>query len=451
MSNDYLVVRKSQPLRGEARLAGAKNAVLPIMASLILTRGVSRIYNVPCSTDVAQMVDLLIDLGAQITFDRDARELYIDTTSLDRYSVCPKIMGKMRASAVVAGPLLARFGRAEIALPGGCLIGKRPIDIHVKSFRKLGIAVKEEGTYLRVKREGFSKKHASRRVAFEYPSVGATENIMMLATVLPGDTTIINAAMEPEVLDLIDVLQKMGADIEALPGATIRISGVTELRPIEHVVIPDRLEAGSIILAACISGGEVTIPDAIPQHMDLFLDKLAAMGHTIKTGLSDSAWGPRGIRVKACSEPEAVSFKTGPHPGFPTDLQAPMMAVQCVANGTSVIEETVFENRFMHCKELQKMGAQIDVHGNTATVRGVEDLYGAEVIASDIRASCALTLAGLVAIGTSRVTGAHHWQRAYDSLDLKLAALGGDLYLAQPDKQKELLKTVEGIGFPVRA
>ena len=451
MSNDYLVVRKSQSLCGDARLAGAKNAVLPIMASLILTRGVSRISNVPCSTDVAQMVNLLVDLGAQITFDRNARELYIDTSNLDRYSVRPKIMGKMRASTVVAGPLLARFGRAEIALPGGCLIGERPIDIHVKSFRKLGIGVKEEGAYLRVKREGLSKKRASRRISFEYPSVGATENIMMLASVLPGDTTIINASLEPEVLDLIDVLKKMGANVEAQAGAIIRICGVTELKPIEHAVIPDRLEAGSIILAACITGGEVCIPDAVPHHMDLFLDKLVEMGHTVQTGLTVSADGPRGIRVKACNEPEAVSFKTGPYPGFPTDLQAPMMAIQSVANGTSIIEETVFENRFMHCKELQKMGAQIDVHGNTATVRGVEDLYGAEVIASDIRASCALAIAGLVAQGTTRVTGAHHWQRAYDSLDLKLADLGGDIYLASPDMREELLRTVEGFGLPIRA
>jgi UDP-N-acetylglucosamine 1-carboxyvinyltransferase len=258
----------------------------------------------------------------------------------------------------------------------------------------------------------------------EYPSVGATENLMMAATLTKGVTRIVNAALEPEVLGLVAILQKMGAKITILPAATIEIEGVEQLRAVEHEVIYDRLEAGALLLAAAVTGGEIYLPQAPAYAMDIFLMKLQEMGHHLEIGAHDI-----GVRLKATNAPKAVSFKTVPYPGFPTDLQAPMMAAQCLAEGVAVIEETVFENRLTHVRELQKMGAQIKVDRNVAVVTGVDELYGAQVIASDIRASCALVLAGLVAKGTTYMSGVHHWKRGYDALEQKLALLGARVIL----------------------
>ena len=266
----------------------------------------------------------------------------------------------------------------------------------------------------------------TKKLVLEYPSVGATENLLMAATLTRGTTHIINAALEPEVLDLVTVLKKMGAKISVLPPATIEIEGVEDLHAIEHSIIPDRLEAGALLLAAAITGGEISIPDAPAYALDVFLFKLEEMGHFIEIGKNDV-----GIKLRATPSPRAVSFKTGPFPGFPTDLQAPMMAAQCLAEGASVIEETVFENRFLHVRELQKMGAQIAVEYNKATVKGVDSLYGSSVIATDIRGSCALVLAALVAKGTTTMTAIHHWRRGYESLDKKLALLGARISLGQ--------------------
>lgn len=422
MADWYLLTKQSDPIKGEVLVGGAKNAVLVIMASLLLTRGVSRLRNVPASTDVLHMVDLLRSLGAHVSFDQQQHILEVDTSFVHKWRVSPDIMRKMRASILVMGPLLVRFSKAEIALPGGCVIGARPIDYHLKNFAKMGVRINERGSYLNVSTDCL----CAHELVLDYPSVGATENLMMAAVGTVGTTTIINAAIEPEVIDLVTVLQKMGAHIKIVPPASLEITGVSELNPIEHDIVADRLEAGVLLLAAAITGGSVSIPNARADHLDLLLLKLEEMGHHIMIGPDK-----QGITVTATDVPRAVSFKTAPYPGFPTDLQAPMMALQCVAQGKSVIEETVFENRLLHVRELQKMGAQIDLHGNQAIITGVDELYGAHVIATDIRASSALVLAGLVAKGTMVMTGIQHWMRGYERLEHKLSLLGASVELKQ--------------------
>lgn len=426
MSNGYILIKKSPPLSGTVELVGAKNAVLVIIASLILTNGVSVLENVPNSADVLQMITLLEDLGAVITFDQEKNILTVDTQNISKFEVKPEIMNKMRASILVAGPLLARFGRAKVAFPGGCLLGARPIDYHLSGFKKMGTIIETHDYFINLTLKPYQELQDLTRLVLEYPSVGATENLMMLAALKKGVTEIVNAAIEPEVLDLIDILTKMGAKIDCSQGQVIRIVGVSKLNAVNHSIVPDRLEAGAILLAAAITGGSISLPQARADHMDLFLEKLSEMGHHIQTGTNPTSDKPhQGIQFTATKTPVAASFKTGPYPCFPTDLQAPMMAALCVANGTSLVEETVFENRLLHIKELQKMGAQITRDGNTkATIRGVEMLYGTEVIATDIRASCALVLAGLVAQGQTKITGIHHWRRGYEKLEHKLAALG---------------------------
>ena len=423
MSNSYLLINPSKPLSGTVSVSGAKNAVLTIIASLIITNGKSVLHNVPSSSDVLQMIDLLLDLGAKVNFDNFANILEVDTASIDQCTVKPEIMNKMRASILVMGPLLARFKKATVALPGGCLIGTRPIDFHLNGFRKLGITFKEHETFLTAKQDN-RRNTKEKRIVFEYPSVGATENILMFAAATPGlRLTIVNAALEPEVLDLIDVLRKMGSHIECGPGMLITIEGKKDLSPITHSIIPDRLEAGSLLLAAAITKGSITIENGRPDHLDVFLEKLGKMGHKIDT--------TNGITINATEHPQAVDIKTNPYPGFPTDLQAQTMAALSISNGSCIVEETVFENRLMHVQELHKMGAQISLDGSKATIRGVEELYGTEVIASDIRASCALAIAGLAAEGQTKISGIHHWKRGYDKLEKKLQILGADITLIE--------------------
>lgn len=420
MSNAHIIVEQSFGLKGQTSLVGAKNAVLVIIASLILTRGKSRLTNVPSSDDVLHMISLMQDLGAHVQFDKELHILDVDTSSINKYNVRHDIMKKMRASILVMGPLLARFARAEVAVPGGCVLGTRPIDYHLRNFAKMGVVIETKEHCI----SAHAAKLQATKLVLDYPSVGATENLMMAATLTDGVTRIVNAALEPEVLDLIEVLKKMGAKISILPPATIEIEGVASLQAIEHHVIYDRLEAGTLLLAAAISKGEIYLPQADANVMDLFLTKLQEMGHIVKVGPQD-----RGIHLIATHSPRAVSFKTAPYPGFPTDLQAPMMALQCLAEGSSVVEETVFENRLLHVRELRKMGAQIKVEHNTAYVTGIEKLYGANVIATDIRASCALVLAGLAAQGVTVMTGIHHWMRGYEMLDRKLQLLGANIKL----------------------
>ncbi len=426
MNTSYLQVERSLPLQGKAELVGAKNAVLVIMASLLLTSGKSRLSNVPYSADVLHMILLLRQLGAEISFFAQEHVLEVDTTQVNRWQVSHDIMKKMRASILVMGPLLARFGCADTVQPGGCLLGARSIDYHIKNFIKMGVDIQETGDSLSAR---VSKLKAAKLI-LEYPSVGATENLMMAAVLTPGTTQIVNAALEPEVFDLIAVLKKMGAKINILPPATIEIEGVHALQPVEHTILADRLEAGALLIATAATGGSIDLPQAPAHAMELFLLKLEEMGHTIIVG----PYGV-GVRLQATNAPRAVSFRTAPYPGFPTDLQAPMMALQCVAQGKSIIQETVFENRLLHVRELQKMGAQITVEHNTAVVTGVDELYGTSVIATDIRASCALVVAGLMAKGTTTMTGIHHWKRGYEALEEKLAQLGAHIILREVEQE----------------
>ena len=429
MASTYIQIEQSPELKGEVELVGAKNAVLVIMASLLLTSGKSRLTNVPRSADILHMIKLLKELGVQVTFIAEEHLLEIDTTGLNKWTVSAVIMKKMRASILVMGSLLSRFGCCDVALPGGCVIGKRPIDYHLKNFEKMGVTIDINGDFLRAR---VPDKLIGQRLVLAYPSVGATENLVMLATLARGTTKIINAALEPEVLDFITVLKKMGAIIEIELPASIIVEGVDNLAPIEHAIMMDRLEAGSLLLATAATGGEIYLPQAPAYALDVLLLKLEEMGHKI---IVDPTM--HGIRLKATDCPRAVSFKTGPYPNFPTDLQAPMMVLQCLAFGTSIIEETVYENRLLHVRELQKMGAQIQVNYNKAVVTSVEELYGASVIASDIRASCALVIAGLVATGKTIMTGVQHWQRGYEALEKKLIGLGARMQL-KVDTQDQL-------------
>jgi UDP-N-acetylglucosamine 1-carboxyvinyltransferase len=415
-SHEYMVIEQSPQLQGEMTLEGAKNAVLVVMASLILAPGKSILTNVPVSSDVFQMMKLLQNLGAEVYFDTELKRLEVDTTHMQSLPVGADIMQKMRASILVMGPLLARFGKATVALPGGCLLGARPVDFHMRAFAKMGAKIEVVDEFL----HATAPTLQAQQFILEYPSVGATENIMMAAALTNGVTKIINAAIEPEVLDLITVLRKMGVSIEITPPGTIEIAGKTLLTPVHHAIIPDRLEAGTLLLAAAVTGGELDIPDAPEEYMEVFLEKLSEMGHSVSKHHSG-----KGISFKATPSPRAVSFRTMPYPGFPTDLQAPMMVAQCLASGTSTIYETVFENRLVHVRELQKMGAHIVTDGPLiATIKGVDGLYGAQVIAPDIRASAALVIAGLVAQGQTVMTGLHHFRRGYTRLEDKLKKLG---------------------------
>lgn len=420
----YLKIEHSPNLYGEATLAGAKNAVLVIMASTILTEGKSILSNVPYSDDVIHMMQLLKELGADVNFDKESHQVEIDTASLKRFQVKKEVMKKMRASILVMGPLLARFGKADIALPGGCVIGARPINYHLLNLRKLGATITIEGEYL----FAHAPKLYPKRLVLEYPSVGATENCLMAALSARGTTMIINASLEPEVLDLISVLKKMGAQIAIEPPATLVIEGGAKLSPISHAVMSDRLEAGSLLLAAAITGGKIYLPQAYAHYLDVFLMKLDEMGHHVEVGKDGM-----GIGLKAAHSPKAVSFKTAPYPGFPTDLQAPMMVAQCLASGRSVISEAVFENRLLHVHELQKMGAQIKIDGNCAMVTGVDDLCGVPVIATDIRGGCALLLAGLAAKGITTISNIQHLTRGYESIQGKLRALGASIEYMDED------------------
>ncbi|MBY0353056.1 UDP-N-acetylglucosamine 1-carboxyvinyltransferase [Candidatus Babeliales bacterium] len=436
MNKEYLILQQSSNLQGTVNVSGAKNAVLVIIISLILTRGKSTLHHVPNSADVLILLHVLQKLGALVEFDTEDKILRVDTNSINSYAIEPEIMNKMRASILFMGPLLGRFGKAHVALPGGDLIGARPINYHLQGFKKLGVQITEKRPFIEACLQT-EQSDQPVRIVLEYPSVGATENLIMFAAARAGETVIINAAIEPEVLDLIDVLKKMGANITCYPGLMIKIIGVATLNPITHAIIPDRIETGSLLLAAAITKGSIKLPNARADHLDMFLEKLKEMGHTVKTGTNPTDDYPlQGISLYACQNPRALSIKTGTYPGFPTDLQPLMMTALCLANGTSTIEETVFENRFIHVKELQKMGAEIAINGSVATIRRVDSFYGCEVIANDIRASCALALAGLVAVGETKMTGIYHWKRGYDQLEKKLAHLGANITLVEHEQQE---------------
>ena len=421
---EQLVIHGGNPLRGRVKIGGAKNAVLPIIAAALLgSRGESVLEDVPALEDVYTIAAVLRSLGVQADYSAAEHRLRIDAEKIETVSAPFDLVRKMRASFLIMGPLLAREGHAEIALPGGCAIGTRPIDLHLKGFEALGAEIEITQGAIHA-----SAPHGLKgaRIYFDFPSVGATENVMMAASCAEGQTILENPALEPEIVDLANYLNVMGAQIRGAGTNQIKIDGVPGLTAAAYTIIPDRIEAGTYMVAAAMTRGDVFIENAISEHLKPVVAKLKEAGAMIEEDIA-------GIRVRADQPMQAIDLKTLPYPGFPTDMQAQFMALLSVAEGTSVVTETVFENRFMHVEELQRMGAQIRVEGRTATVEGGASLSGAAVRATDLRAGAAMVLAGLVAEGETRIGYIHHIDRGYDDLVAKLVALGADIKRVDAD------------------
>lgn len=412
----YLITG-SKDLEGEVRIAGAKNAILPILAASLLTNKECSIGNIPQLRDVEMMCKVLEFLGVRIN-RKTKSSVDIDSSSVTAISVTEELMRMLRASNLVMGPLLSRFGEVRVPFPGGCDIGSRPMDLHLKAFEKMGARIAEQHGYIYAK----ALSLVGTDIHLDFPSVGATENIMMAGTLAKGTTIIRNAAREPEIIDLQNFLNGMGARIWGAGTDNIRIEGVSSLGTVEHNIIPDRVEAGTYMLAGVISGGKITLENVIPEHIEPVIAKLREMGVQIKTNGNE-------VYLNAHGSLKPVDIKTLPYPGFPTDMQPQMMALLSTVAGPSLIIETIFENRFKHVNELRRMGANIKVEGRAAIVKGVENLSGAVVTATDLRAGAALILAGLVAEGETIVENAHYIQRGYDNIELKLRQLGADITL----------------------
>lgn len=411
---DKILVRGGKPLKGTVQVRGSKNSTLPLMAASLLAESPCTLHNVPCLHDVFSMDKILSEMGMRIEFT--GRYMTLDPTTVDSQVAPYDLVRKMRASFFVLGPLLGRYGRAKVSLPGGCAIGTRPVDIHLKGLEAMGARITIEEGYVIAEGELKGVDHA-----LDFPSVGATENLMMAATRAKGVTRLSNVAREPEIVDLAHFLNAMGAQISGAGTDLITILGVDALGGAEHVVIPDRIEAGTFLIAAVATRGDVTVTNMNPEHLSNLLTKLQAIGAEVETS------GTR-VHIRAGGTLKAHDIHTQPYPGFPTDLQAQMMALLCVADGVSVIKETVFENRFMQAVELLRMGAQIDLDGNSAIVRGVKSLSGAPVMASDLRASAALVVAGLIAEkGETAILRVYHIDRGYERIEDRLSALGADI------------------------
>ena len=408
-----IVVEGGARLAGEVRISGAKNAVLPILCATLLADAPVRITNVPRLHDVLTTAKLLAGLGAGVVHAGDA--MTVDPRSVSSHVAPYELVKTMRASVLVLGPLLARFGDAEVSLPGGCAIGSRPVDLHIKGLQALGAEIVVEHGFIKARSAGRLK---GARHVFELVSVGATENVMMAAALAEGTTVLENAAMEPEIVDLAECLNAMGARIRGAGSHTLTIEGVERLGAAEHAVVADRIETGTFLVAAAMTGGRITATHARPDSLDAVLGKLRQAGAEI------ACEGDRIHLDMHGRRPRAVDITTAPHPAFPTDMQAQFMALDCIADGVGVVTETIFENRFMHVNELLRLGADIRVDGHTAIVRGVERLSGAPVMATDLRASASLVLAGLVAEGETVVDRIYHLDRGYENIEAKLSALG---------------------------
>ena len=412
-----IVVEKSEPLQGTVHVNGAKNAVLPILAATLLsTEGCCILKEVPDLIDVDIICEVLSSLGADVKrLGRDKIEVL--SYCIDEVEAPYELVRKMRASFLVMGPLLARMGKARISMPGGCAIGTRPIDLHLKGFKALGAEIELGYGFV----EASAERLVGNNIYLDFPSVGATENIMMAAVLAEGQTFIENAAEEPEVIDLANFLNKMGADITGAGTDTIRINGVKKLKGATHTVIPDRIEAGTYMIAAAITGGNVLVDNVVPDHLKPVIAKLKECEIEVKEE-------GNGLRVIAHNRPKAIDIKTMPYPGFPTDMQSQFTVLMSVAEGTSIAIETVFENRFMHVSELKRMGANIKIEGRSAIIEGKDNLLGAPVKATDLRAGAALILAGLVAKGTTEIMDAHHIDRGYVNIEEKLRSLGANIH-----------------------
>jgi UDP-N-acetylglucosamine 1-carboxyvinyltransferase len=412
-----IIVEQNGPLQGTVHVNGAKNAVLPTLAATLLsTEGRCVLEGVPALIDVDVICEVLTSLGADVRrLGRDKIEVLAHC--IDEVEAPYELVRKMRASFLVMGPLLARMGKARISMPGGCAIGTRPIDLHLKGFKALGAETTLGYGFV----EASAEKLIGNNIYLDFPSVGATENIMMAAVLAEGQTFIENAAEEPEITDLANFLNKMGADIRGAGTDTIKINGVKELRGATHAVIPDRIEAGTYMIAAAITKGNVLVCNVVPDHLKPITAKLRECG-------ADVIRENSGLRVIAHNRPKAVDIKTMPYPGFPTDMQSQFMVLMSVAEGTSIAIETVFENRFMHVSELKRMGADIKIEGRSAIIEGKNNLLGAPVKATDLRAGAALILAGLVADGKTEITDVHHIDRGYVNIEEKLKSLGAKIY-----------------------
>ena len=411
---EKLKVTGGYRLSGEVKVSGAKNAALPILAASLLTADDLVLKNVPHLSDIRTMGKLLSGLGMRV--ERDNETVTLNAKTLDTLTAPYDLVKTMRASIVTLGPMLARFGEARVSLPGGCAIGARPVDQHIKGLKCMGAEVEIDHGYVVAK----AKRLKGAHIVTDMVTVTGTENLLMAATLAEGTTVIENAAREPEVVDLADCLIAMGAKIRGAGTPIIEVEGVQSLHGATHRVLPDRIETGSFLVAALMTQGDVTVTDAAPHTLDIVLDKLREAGAVIEVGTD---W----IRAKMDRRPTAVSVRTVPHPGFPTDMQAQFMALDTIAEGTGRITETIFENRFMHVPELQRLGANISVDGHTAVVTGVEQLSGATVMATDLRASASLVMAGLVASGETIVDRIYHLDRGYDHMEVKLAALGAKI------------------------
>jgi UDP-N-acetylglucosamine 1-carboxyvinyltransferase len=411
-----IVISGGEPLNGEVQISGAKNAVLPILASTLLADGPVSITNVPHLHDVTTTMELLGQMGVSLEIDERMR-INIDPRTTNRYFAPYDLVKTMRASILVLGPLVARFGEADVSLPGGCAIGSRPVDLHIKGLQALGADVTVENGYIKAR----AKRLKGARVHFDIVTVTGTENIMMAAVLAKGTTVLENAAQEPEVVDLANCLNTMGAKIFGAGTETIVIEGVDRLNGTDYDVLPDRIETGTFLVAGAISGGRVLAKRVRPDTLDVVLQKLEETGAHINTG---SDWIELDMRGK---KPKAVDIITAPYPAFPTDMQAQFTALNAVAEGTGIITETVFENRFMHVQELQRLGADIHVDGNTATIHGVGTMTGAPIMATDLRASACLVLAGLAAKGDTIVDRVYHIDRGYENIEEKLGGLGAHI------------------------
>ncbi|CAN5330941.1 UDP-N-acetylglucosamine 1-carboxyvinyltransferase [soil metagenome] len=412
---ERLIVEGGRPLRGSVRVNGAKNSALKLMAAALLADGESVLENTPRILDCLTMTEVLQHLGAEVSWDGST--VSVDTRRVTSTETPYELVRKMRASIVVLGPLIARFGRARVAMPGGCNIGSRQIDIHLKGFERMGAEFTYEHGYLEAKAPSLT----GASITLDFPSVGATENILMAAVAATGTTVIDNAAREPEIQDLAEMLVEMGARIEGAGTTVIEIEGTDSFRPVRHRVVSDRVEAGTFAIAACATGGEVFLEGARASHLDLVLAKLSDAGGEV-------AAYDDGVRVGMEERPRAVDFVTLPYPGFPTDLQPQMMALLSIASGTSIATENVFESRFMFVDELNRMGADIRTEGHHAVIRGVERLSAAPVRALDIRAGAAMIIAALAADGRTEIADVHFVDRGYEDLEARLTGLGAEVH-----------------------
>ena len=411
-----LLIRGGTPLDGSVRISGAKNAVLPILAATLLAEGIAVVENVPHLHDVTTTVELLGCMGVTVVID-EKLSIEVDSSTIENFIAPYHLVKTMRSSILVLGPLLARFGQAEVSLPGGCAIGSRPVNLHIKGLQDMGADIEVRNGYIHAKADRLKGAHLNLDIV----TVTGTENLMMAAVLADGITIIENAAREPEVVDLANFLISMGARIGGAGTDTLTIEGVEKLQGTRYRVLPDRIETGTYLVAAAITGGRVMVKDTDPSLLDAVLVKLRDAGATLNIG---DNWIELDMRGR---KPKAVSLRTAPYPAFPTDMQAQFVALNAVAEGTSTIVETVFENRFMHVQELERMGADIEVEGNTAIVRGRAGLTGAPVMATDLRASASLILAGLVAEGETEVQRIYHIDRGYEIIEEKLSLLGANI------------------------